>query len=176
MKRLMLVVLFLIASMAEAGAEPYTSTEYGFTVDFPNPPQVTTPSPSEKDSAGNVLSNFLMFDGGLRGAYVASVAVDTFVKPYTVDVSGSLARERDNYIKAFGATLLDSHAGTLDGQQAMFFNYEKTDHTSLGRAVVIVIPSEKPRVYIAIVAYPGNAAQDELDLLNRFLDSFHVTP
>ncbi len=177
MQRLLAVVLFALALLvaAPAEADPYASNDYAFTSDFPNPPAVGTPAPSEKDAAGNVLSMSVMINGSQQGVYFAGVGVDTFTTPTVVDVAASLTMERDNYVKAFGASLLESHVATLDGQQAVFFTYEKTDHGAKGRGIIIVVPSKLPRVYVVAVAYAADAPQDELDMLNRFVDSFHLT-
>ena len=169
-------VVVLLLSPAAVSAEPFTSSEFGFSADFPVTPQQKPPVDSERDENGNVVSRIVMFQAGVRGVYAASVNIDTHFVPRHVNAPATLATGRDSFLGAMSASATRTETLQIKGHPAMRFSYETSDHSARGRGLVIVIESEMPRIYMVVTAgrYPQVGADTDA-ALERFFNSFRLT-
>ncbi len=174
MRKLAAVVATLCVLFLPAAAEQFTSAQLGFSADFPTTANVGQSDGSEKDNNGNFISHAVMTTSAQPGYFVAIAVVDSFDIPFNLDIPGTLATERDNFLKSLNASITASHTGTLDGNQATFFTYDTADHSASGSGVVAVVAREKPRVYMAATMYTPNASSDQVAALGTFLESFHI--
>ena len=172
-KMLVALAVVLLWPSAAQGA-PFSSVELGFTADFPAAPTVGQAEDSEKDDNGKVVSHAVTVSAMEQGVYMTAVVTDTFIEPMKIDVTGSLTLERDNFLKGLGAALSSANPGTLDGRPAMFFTYDRPDHSAAGSGIVVVIDTEKPRVYIVVTMHTPAANDGLMADLDRFWRSFHL--
>lgn len=176
MRKLLGAVAVVWLLVVPAGAVPYASGDLGFAAEFPASPTVGAPEDSEKDEAGNVLSRSVTVSCLEQGVYMAAAVVDTFLKPIKIDVQGSLVLERDNFIKGLEASLVSANPSTLDGHRAMFFTYERPDHSAAGSGVVVIEETDVPRIFVVVTMHTPAATDAQKSDLDAFLSSFHTKP
>jgi hypothetical protein len=80
-----------------------------------------------------------------------------------------LEANRDNFVKGFNATLLDSRALTIDGYQAIEFIAETKDRRFKSRVYLV-----GRRPYQIVIGSPKD--EDDSVSVNRFFNSFKVSP
>ena len=168
-----IVFLALLAVPQAAAAAPFSSTDYGFSVDFLSDPEISLPRPSEKDAEGNVESNTVTYSAGQPGDYYSAVTVDSFLAPTRIDVARSLAAERDTFANSFG-TLTSSRTDTFEGLPAVFFTFANDDGTQAGRGMVVILAGAAPRIYLVTMVHKDSTPQATVDALNSFIDSFRL--
>ena len=80
-----------------------------------------------------------------------------------------LEANRDNFVKGISATLVSTHATTIDDYPVIEFTAETTDRTFKSRVYMV-----GRRPYQIVIGYP----KDEPDPVstNRFFNSFKVSP
>jgi hypothetical protein len=167
------LLLALLLAPLPAAAAPYSSTDYGFSVDFLGDPEISMPRPSERDQDGNVESNTITYSSGQPGDYYSAVTVDNFLAPTPIDVPGSLARERDTFANSFGS-LTSSRADTFEGSPAVFFTFANDDGSQAGRGMVVILAGPVPRIYLVTMVHKDSTPQATVDALNSFIDSFRL--
>jgi hypothetical protein len=169
-------MLFLLAAGASAVADSYTSSDLGFSADFPGTPTVGAPQGSEKDSAGNFISTLVYVNFARQGVYVAAVVEDHYDVPGAIDVPGTLTTERDNFLKAFHVERTSEHDDVVSGHPANFFTFDSDGHRAQGQGVVIVIDTPRPRIFIVATTYTPAASADDRAALDKFFASFKLLP
>ncbi len=156
-----------------AVAEPYSSSDFGFSADFLSDPEISPPRPSERDDAGHVESNAVTYSAGEPGDYYSAVTIDSFVVPTPIDVAGSLASERDTFARSFGS-ITSSRTDTFEGLPAVFFTFANDEGTQAGRGMVVISAGATPRIYLVTMVHKDSTPQATVDALNSFIDSFRV--
>jgi hypothetical protein len=169
-----LLALALLAAPGPSQAAPFVSDKLGFSADFPSVPEVGEPEGSEQDAKGKFISTLTTVASKKQGAYMAAVFEDVFDVATKLDVTQSLALERDNFLKGMSGTVVEAHEATLSGHRAGYFAYATTGHAAQGRGVVIIVESDKPKVYFAVVMYTPQASADERAQLDAFFASFKL--
>jgi len=165
-------VVLLLAPVATA--EPFTSREFNFSADFPIAPEQSAPQDSERDANGAVVSKVVAFNATVPSKYIAIVAVDSYIVPTAIDLQGTLAAERDSFLKEVNGTAATIAGDSFQGHSALRLRFDTPGHDIQGEGLVIVIEQEKPRIYVIVAAHGLQASSAEATSLDRFLRSFRL--
>lgn len=157
-----------------ASGEPFTSEQYGFTADFPAPPVVGKPQPSETNAHGKVIAKSVIIETRIMGVYTAMVTVDDYIVPTKIDASTTLLAMTRGFAAQLDARISSSRSGRVNGHRARFFNYRTNDHSSSGKGVIVIVQSKKPRTFMVLSMHTSLASDDNIAALDKFVASFHV--
>lgn len=176
MRMLSMAVAFacLCVLSVSAGAQPFSSDQYGFSAEFPGEPAVGRPQSAETDAKGKVIANSVMVQSQVMGVYTAMVTVESYIVPTKIDIGTTLAAMPKLFVDQLDAVMTSSKPGKLDGHRARFFSYETRDHASSGKGIAVVIPGKLPRTYLVLTNYTSIASEENKAALDRFITSFHV--
>jgi len=176
MKKASLAYLILIwtgVSLASAQTldwKPFNSTELGFSMRFPGPPETLPPQVS-KDTDGTVLVTTRMFLVKLPDLLCVT-GVTNYTLNFNLDTE--LAADQTNFLKAIGANLVTGRRTEyISGSTRLpelIFTFEIPQTGFIGKAIVVV---QEKRVYMAAFEFNKNTPYSTA--METFLDSLELT-
>ena len=175
MRRIIFGLLVVLVATPDARADPFTSTEFHFTADFPSEPKAQGPIDSMRDASGAVISRITTFTAGRKNLYAVNVTIDAFLRPAHVDEQKTLEAERDSAVRQGRGNLTSSTPDTVGGYAALRFTYDAPTALIKGEGVVVLVASETPRIYVVLAERTNNAGSGERAAIDRFLKSFQLT-
>ena len=163
-------LLLLLLCPVVSRAAVVNSPEQGFSADFPMNPEVSGPTPSQKDNSGKILSTSVTYQTQTENM-VLTVVVDTFTNPTKLDVASSLKAERNGFVDSAAANLTSSRVDAFEGYPATYFTFEMTG--AKGRGLVVIQDKAIPKTYRVTALYTREN-RASVEAVNRFMDSFRL--
>jgi hypothetical protein len=163
------VVLSVLVLPAQA--EPFSSQEFGFSINYHAQHEQESPKP-QTNSRGQTESTVTMLKSAVERT-MCMVGVQRYVVPATADVAVELTANRDSFIRPLSATHSTTE-GKFQGYPALQFTWSKTDGRASGRGMVVIVPKARRRVYIVATAILSDAPAAATAEADRCFTSFRL--